>query len=46
LQFQREDFRLPFVGDRPNVERAQETPEENAQAQVQEVAPAPKISTP
>jgi hypothetical protein len=30
LQFLSEDFRLPFVGDGLNVERYQETPEEDA----------------
>ena len=46
LHFEQKASRLRPLGDTQNVERVEKAPEENAQAQVQEAAPAPKIPSP
>jgi hypothetical protein len=46
LHFEQKASRLPPLGDTQYVERVEKAPEENAQAQVQEAAPAPKIPSP
>jgi hypothetical protein len=43
LQFQQKTSRLTPVGETSYGKRAEKTPEENAQAQVQEAAPASEI---
>jgi hypothetical protein len=43
LQFRQKTFRLTRVGETSYGKRAEKTPEENAQAQVQEAAPASKV---
>jgi hypothetical protein len=46
LQFQLKNSRLTLARETPYGERAQETTEENAQAQVQKAAPASKVFAP
>jgi hypothetical protein len=46
LHFQPKASRLRPLGETKHVERVEKTPEENAQAQVQEAAPASKIPSP
>jgi hypothetical protein len=46
LHFDPKSSRLPRLGEMKYVERVEKTPKKNAQAQVQEAAPASKISSP
>jgi hypothetical protein len=46
LHFDLKTSRLRPRGEAKHVERAKKTPKENAQAQVQEIAPASKIPSP
>jgi hypothetical protein len=46
LHFAPKASRLAPLGETKYVERVEKTPKKNAQAQVQKVAPAPKIPSP